>query len=361
MKIGRIILFGFLLVMIIALSLNISAESKINVKKEGIKASSTMNFIDSETTVLKEGEAVTGKFKAGESFMGEITTENEEIIKLVGKLVSSNNGEKYTYKGTVNSSSNKTFNAMLYLDKTTEKFDAVINIETYKSSEHIELKNGETYIFDGSSPKVTKNTNYDAMNDYYNELRDFNGFYQRTVVEGPSEIGKGQSDYHSLRSTTKTDKVNEYWENKGYIVDHTLVREYDLELSTYDAAAFDTVSPEDDNEETFNIPFYIKELGIISIPVTTDGVSIDGTGTENLSYSFTNLFYIDDGSPYEETDRGFGARYEVDTAKAEIDSNLRIHVESDLLYHSYAYDGYDWVYAYHNGVNNFYYDVPVTD
>lgn len=278
-----------------------------------------------------------------------------------------------------------------------------ISLEKYKSTALLHLNKGTTFLFNGSTPKTKKYTKHVTKNkikssgkvvnskgttqpmltvepmtstapSYYQFLAATYSTYMDTEVEGPPSLVAGQSDDHSLRSTTHTGAVDNYWSQQGYnvvhdtysIADYTHVDQHWVNVSTTQAAVFNTINPMSNSTTSFSIPFYFGDtIGVQWFPVTTSSTTISNAGSSDISYHF-NEANVDDTNidTQEPVSDGFGVKYEVDTTTYTsnpliIDADSKFEYKTPCAnYSSSGNFGYIF-YNYFTADNSVYYDITV--
>ncbi|MCM3620491.1 hypothetical protein M3936_23330 [Sutcliffiella horikoshii] len=380
-----------LIVLILTFSqLGINAHATNNVQEYNIYSTGLFQTLNTSIEVDEEGisyileedgEEVSGTFNVdGNYFTGELFHENTKY-NLNGSIV----GEELYYEGEVEGQESMIFQALLTkVEENSNNYKATISFLEYENLEELEDREEpiavQTYIFDGSTKKVKKvypepvkgEGGFSIMNSGSQVLASASTSFLSTRVIGINAIRQGSNEYHSVRSVTKTEAVDQHWRNQGYsvfrspaatkVTEHTISAS--LSTSTCTGCRIYSKDPATSSTSSFNLPAYIPSLGFTTIPVRLSTVKINGSGSGAFSYVFTWGSWSsardgDDSSLDTKSAATFGATYEVKTAHNTQKVNHRIDGRSRITYVTRGLTASGYVYLSRQENNSFFYTFKV--
>ena len=345
----KFLFFLFLFTILILINNNSISAKEINKNKLNIYNKGVIENVDSQVTIDKankkvditetDGKDIKAEFNVDEEvFNAKINLENNKEIVLTGEKIP---GDDLLYRGTVDDSSEiKVFEALLTLDDNKNKYKALINIKKYEktiSKDPIEV---QTLTFNNNNKQI-KHYSYpltqqdsvlpkkesiiftassDPYNDdYFDFLTAVYTTYMETMISGPKQQRRDAANFQSVRSTTKSNAIADYWRDQGYSVYETTVGDWHLDFSGNSYSAYDAVDPGASSEKSINVPVYLgNAIGYQLIPLTTSSVSISNPGTRTLGIHFSwndESDYYDDSGVTSDigSKKGFAAKVSWDT------------------------------------------------
>ncbi|MED1854209.1 hypothetical protein P4V33_21590, partial [Brevibacillus borstelensis] len=283
------------------------------------------------------------------------------------------------------------------IDKNNEltKFEAVvekiseddyvstINIYEYEDINDKEPTNANTFTFNGKGSELNKykqeserrtieyslsdKTNDTvsplALEDYYEHIQKGWGKGYKYYIQGPLTTRRDSGNNYSFRWGTDIQDIEKMLKEKGvkHTGSHDIV-DFRLRIYTDEPIVFNTVDPINSSTNTFSVPMRFGDyIGVQWIPVVTDSVSIKGSGTDNLLYTFKwNSTYFPSGY-LDERDfdekpsnkNGFAVRYFMDTSP-----NIST---GDKIINFNGYFKYRTLYSNYGLLLNHYTEITKTD
>jgi hypothetical protein len=306
---------------------NIGTRNKIIETEESIAN-------NKKERIIQYGVNVTNNIKADiNRISGSVVDkESDEVFVLDGdmKQIHENN-LKVLYEGKVTNSENMYFVADL--EKQGKKYNATITITDSSSSF------GATFTFDGKkSFKVKDSKEVMSVNEYYENVKTYNGNYYSFKIQGPKTILRGSDGTYKMRMITDTSAVHDYWKNKGENTDgaYTTVVDFNSSFGQESGAIYSAVNPHEDGSNDFSFMFHFGPyIGLqkLSINNSTQTVIGDDEAELTLKTSWSDDYmycyqedcsnvnsgpsYRDDTSFNEDpqSGRGFGYKWDIKTNK----------------------------------------------
>lgn len=301
---------------------------------------------------IKEVDGISAKnnFKIDdESFYGKLEFENKVLF-----LEGSRNNEDYlTYSGVIDNDDEKNFDAVLVYEKNNNgKY--ILYLTVYNVEEA-----PMTFIFNDKKPqkkeikdqKVEKvfQTQKDSPITLYSSTdREFLSGYEKkylnSAIFGNSAILRGSYNNYTLRSTTNTSGITQYWKNAKWSVWGTKVETWKVKINGASTTEVEAKNPSQSGVTSFSVPAYLPAVGYQTFKITTNKTTVSGSGSRNLTVT---LQWPNYSSAHEGDDVGYkekpdGDPLAIDFAlKTESDTPLGINTNSfttELTYVSRAYN-----------------------